>query len=279
MTNQDTHEPQAIARNGNVIVTGWDAEYTPEAALAFIGDLAIAYREALRQLAAIIEACAQGHTWNSGYNSPVGDKHTVYHCTREGCQGRNEEPGWLPFEPKQHIVPFSPTLRDCTGPGCEHCADEAFGDQMRCSLADIGAVEFVGETLGGPLSNGLTCVHCGDPIKRDTKSTSLTGWTHAGGWQGTRCETALTTASPSRIVAKKHAIAWSVDATPEQVQAALDARQVMTPEKLHVARDRLRDESSGAESLLAAIQGHGDFYEDDEPVEDVARAFEQRTES
>lgn len=150
MTNQDTHEPQAIARNGNIIITGWDAEYTPEAASELVGDIAIALKEARRQLAAIVEACAQGHTWNGGYNSPVGDKHTVYHCTREGCQGRKEEPGWLPFEPKQHIVPFSPTLRDCTGPGCDHCADEAFGDQLRRSLTDIGAVEFIGEALGGP---------------------------------------------------------------------------------------------------------------------------------
>lgn len=61
MTNQDTHEPQAIAQNGNIIITGWDAEYTIEAASAFIGDIAIAIKEACRQLAAIAEACTQGH--------------------------------------------------------------------------------------------------------------------------------------------------------------------------------------------------------------------------
>jgi hypothetical protein len=39
------------------------------------------------------------------------------------------------------------------------------------------------------------CTNCGDPIKPDTRSTATTGWTHAGEWQGIRCQTRLTGAT------------------------------------------------------------------------------------
>lgn len=183
MTNQDTEELQVHARLGLVRIPNnccenW-LEYTPEAARALIGDIAIAHKEALRQLAAIVEACAQGHAWNTGYNSPVGDKHTVYHCTREGCDGRKEEPGWLPFEPKQHVVPYSSKLWDCTGPGCEHCGNESVADHFRNVLT--AAIPHLGVALGGP-----------EPTEP--------------------------------LVVRKIGHTWSVDATSEQVQAALDAR-------------------------------------------------------
>lgn len=178
--NQTDYEPQAIAKNGNVIITGWDAEYTVEAASAFIGDIAIAIKEARRQLAAIVEACAQGHDWGDGRNRSWGEKVTAYDCQRPGCTWSKTEPGWLPFEPKQHVVPFASKLLDCTGPGCDHCADEAFGDQLRKSFAAIGAVEFPVE----PIAEGS------EPL-----------------------------------IVKKVGYEWHIDATPEQVQAALDARQ------------------------------------------------------
>jgi hypothetical protein len=42
------------------------------------------------------------------------------------------------------------------------------------------------------------CVHCGDPIKPDTRSTATTGWAHTGSWQGIRCRNQLTSATPGR---------------------------------------------------------------------------------
>lgn len=179
--NQTDYEPQAVAKNGNVIITGWDAEYTVEAASAFIGDIAIAIKEARRQLAAIAEACAQGHLWGDGRNRSWGEKVTAYDCQRPGCTWSKTEPGWLPFEPKQHVVPFASKLLDCTGPGCEWCGNETIGDHIRNVLA--AGIPHVGVALGGlePTEPGLTVRKIGH----------------------TR----------------------TVDATPEQVQAALDARQ------------------------------------------------------
>ncbi len=182
--NQTDEEPQVHAHLGVIRIPSrpccegreWD-EYTPEAASELAGDIAIAIKDARRQLAAIVEACANGHDWSSGYNSTFGDKTTVYSCTREGCEGRKEEPGWLPFEPKQHLVPFRATLADCTGPGCEHCDNESLADHMRRYLVD--ALPDVGVAIGG------------------------------------RPEPTVT--------ARKYGYQWAVDATPEQLQAAIDA--------------------------------------------------------
>lgn len=125
-------EPEVRAHLGNVLLPrhdsqdGWtDEAYTPDAARRLAQELNTAAQEAYLQQAAIRAACADGHAWDDGFNSVVGDKHTVYCCTREGCEATKDEPGWLPFEPKQHHVRFSPSPRDCTGPGCGYCADEA----------------------------------------------------------------------------------------------------------------------------------------------------------
>lgn len=176
--NQTDYEPQAIAKNGNVIITGWDAEYTVEAASAFIGDIAIAIKEARRQLAAIAEACAEGHLWGDGRNRSWGEKVTAYDCQRPGCTWSKTEPGWLPFEPKQHVVPFASKLLDCTGPGCEWCGNESWADTVNHAL----------------------------------KSAS---------WQ---LDPGLPLGKAASLEAKKHGLEWTIDATPEQVQAALDAR-------------------------------------------------------
>lgn len=201
-------EFEIIARNGNVCIPTRDSdgdrsldEYTPEAARALAIELIERAAEAECQRAAIAVACAQGHTWNSGYNSTVGDKTTVYHCTREGCQGRKEEPGWLPFEPKQHIVPYSPKLWDCTGPGCQHCENEAFADHMGALMTDAM------HRLAPELSAFTAAVDT-MPLLQGTPAPDR--------W--------------APIVAQKIAHTWSVDATPEQVQAALDARKGGTDE-------------------------------------------------
>ena len=38
------------------------------------------------------------------------------------------------------------------------------------------------------------CKHCNNFVERD--QWALTGWTHVGDWEGTRCQNALTRAEP-----------------------------------------------------------------------------------
>jgi hypothetical protein len=196
MTNQDTDDPQVHAHLGLVRIPAgsccegqrWE-EYTVEAARELIADLVIAKEDARQQRKAIEEACAQGHDWTDGWNHIMdGDKVTMRSCTRDGCEGRRIDPGWLPFEPKQHLVPYSSKLWDCTGPGCHYCVDESFADAFNRNLTS--AVKKLNDEflpLLGDKAAGL---------EFDT----------------------------TPIVAKKLGMTWSVDATPEQVQAALDAR-------------------------------------------------------
>lgn len=192
MTDDDpqVHAHLGLVRIPNNCCENW-VEYTPEAAVKLIGSIALAWRTARRQLDLIAHACADGHAWNSGYNSTFGgEKETVYRCTREGCEERKIEPGWLPFEPKQHLVPYSSKLWDCTGPGCHHCDDEATAAIFQRHLS--ATVEKLNDEFL--------------PMLGDTAA-------------GLEFDT-------TPIVAKKLGYTWAVDATPEQVQAALDARNV-----------------------------------------------------
>ncbi|GIH07397.1 hypothetical protein Rhe02_54640 [Rhizocola hellebori] len=114
----------------------WE-EYTPDTARALAVELILHASIADNQLAEIAAACAQGHDWGNGWNTThLGEKITTYACNREGCDGRRHDPGWLPFEPKQHLVPYSPKLWDCTGPGCEWCGNESFAAAFRKVMAD-----------------------------------------------------------------------------------------------------------------------------------------------
>lgn len=185
--NQTSEDPQVHAHLGLVRIPAgsccegqrWE-EYTPEAAIKLISDILLARLEAEYQLRAIAKACAEGHAWTDGWNHVMdGDKVTMRSCTREGCDGRRIDPGWLPFEPKQHLVPYSSKLWDCTGPGCEWCGNESIADHFRNVLT--AAIPHLGVALGGP-----------EPTEP--------------------------------LVVRKVGHTWSVDAAPEQVQAALDAR-------------------------------------------------------
>jgi hypothetical protein len=138
-------EPDIRAHLGKVLLPRYDSEngwvdetYTPDAARRLIRQLIAAINIAEHQVVAIRAACADGHLWDDGFNSIFGERHTVYHCTRDGCEATKDEPGWLPFEPKLHHVPFAPTPRDCTGPGCSYCSDEAMAAAFR---------DFMGKTV------------------------------------------------------------------------------------------------------------------------------------
>ncbi len=182
-------DTQPYAKHGKVYIPAeWDSEfsvgYTIDEALALIGSLKNATREAADQFRAIEAACTEGHAWGDGFNSAFGgEKETVYHCTREGCEERRIDPGWLPFEPKQHVVPYSSKLWDCTGPGCEWCADESYADLIDRALKQASnCLPYLGEAFGGPSA--------------DVKPLEV----------------------------KKLGYQWTIDASPEQIQAALDAR-------------------------------------------------------
>lgn len=149
-----SEEPGVGARHGKVLIPRHDSEngwiheaYTPDAARRLVHEILDAVTEAEHQEAQIRYACADGHQWDGGFNSIVGDKHTIYHCTRDGCEASKDEPGWLPFEPKQHHVQFTPTPRDCTGPGCLYCADEATAAMYR-KVIDEGLANFGVSKLG-----------------------------------------------------------------------------------------------------------------------------------
>lgn len=131
---------EITAKNGKVIMTGdeFDDELPPSEARNYAQRIRAAADEAEAQLATIAQACADGHQWGEGTNGWRKDpKTTNYWCTREGCEGHKEEPGWLPFPPKQHHVAFSTTSRDCTGPGCHYCAEEADAAHMRAITRGI----------------------------------------------------------------------------------------------------------------------------------------------
>ncbi len=145
-------DTQPYAKHGKVhIPAAWDSEfsvgYTPDEARRLARALLHTAFEAEHQQARINYECRNGHTWNAGANVECDKaKSTVYHCTKDSCHGRREEPGWLPFEPKQHVVPYSPKLWDCTGPGCELCADEATADMITAAMRRASnCLPYVGE--------------------------------------------------------------------------------------------------------------------------------------
>jgi hypothetical protein len=194
-----TEQPQAYAKHGKILITvGYasrdgdlDAEeFTPEAASKLTVAISVAIRDARDQLRAIEEACANGHQWGDGWNTThLAEKITTYACTREGCDGRRIDPGWLPFEPKQHIIPGYRHLVDCTGPGCHHCDEESFADAFHRCLASATK-------------------------KLNEEFLPLLGAGAAG----------LAFDTTTILEVNKIGYEWTVDATPEQVQAALDAR-------------------------------------------------------
>ncbi len=115
--------------------------------------------------------------------------------------------------PKQHIVPGSPKLWDCTGPGCEFCSDEAYADLIdRTVKQALNCKPYLGEALGGP--------------EADVKPLSV----------------------------KKLGYEWTIDATPAEVQAALDARKPATGGR--VSSVPLAGERQGCGEPLTAEQLH-----------------------
>jgi hypothetical protein len=129
--------------NGHIRISFGDEpeQLTIDEASQLIADLGAAVAECERQQEQIRAACAGGHVWGSGYNAvKLGDgaKVVVQWCTRDGCQGRRELPGWMEFAPQLHIELYTGRQLDCYGPGCENCAAEAVGKAVRKMFAKIG---------------------------------------------------------------------------------------------------------------------------------------------
>lgn len=105
--------------------------FSPDAAREHAAALLLAADEAEQQAAVLAALCDQGHDWGPYYNA--FDHHTVRRCRRARCIEAEQHPGWMPFAGRWHpgmVHPYIPQV-DCTGPGCDRCADEALGQAMR----------------------------------------------------------------------------------------------------------------------------------------------------
>jgi hypothetical protein len=140
-------EPWARVERGWVVI-GTDCDcrdadtMTPEAARTHAAWLLAAADECDRQREAILAACADGHDWgelHNGWNHWPDTKVCTHYCRREGCDGREELPGWVQFAGRLHFDPVSGHRVECYGPGCDPCDMEKLGTVLRGALSDAMA--------------------------------------------------------------------------------------------------------------------------------------------
>lgn len=136
------------ANNGRVVRPddeGGEIEYNVDEAREILAELTAAIAEAEQQTAAIATACTDGHDWGELYNGWrfwPNTKVCIRYCRREGCDGREERPGWIEFAGRLHFDPVSGRRIECYGPGCDTCEMAKTGVEIRRILtAGMAALE------------------------------------------------------------------------------------------------------------------------------------------
>lgn len=113
------------AKDGNVYISeeseAHDGTDNLDQLAQYAHDIFTAISQAKTQRVEIEAKCADGHEWGDPTNNWHPEHpETMWYCAQPGCRGQKSEPGWLPFEPKQH--PNNIWNRgQCTGPGCYTC--------------------------------------------------------------------------------------------------------------------------------------------------------------
>lgn len=148
----DDETPWARVERGWVVIGDncecRDAEtMSPETARTCAAELLAAADECDQRRAEIVAACADGHDWGEFYNAwdfwpDTKVKVCTRYCRREGCDGREELPGWIEFAGRLHFDPVTGRRVECYGPGCDPCEMAKTGAEFRRILtAGMAALE------------------------------------------------------------------------------------------------------------------------------------------